>query len=381
MKLLVDGVFFQLARTGIARVWSSILPRLVNFAGLEIVMLDRGNCPPIAGIQRVEFPSYMMHSNTSADSLLLEQYCRELGADVFMSTYYTTPVAIPSVLLIYDMIPEVLGFDLNLRAWQEKQLAISFASYYACISENTRTDLRRFYPSIGSDRIIVSQCGLDRDTFYPRTLAQVEDFKRRYGVSNFYYLLVGLGQPYKNAALVFDAMQTIRNSKVELICIGRASESERETLARLPGNISTHQLELSDEELACAYSGARALVFPSLYEGFGLPVIEAMACGCPVITTKLGPLGEVAGDAASFISGRDRSELVEAMALVGRPEQRSRMIEKGLQRATLYNWDAMASSVFGLMERAVKEAKTPAQQAFFAEWKRVRTIQAEVDTV
>src|SRR6202034_2906063 len=118
MKLLVDGVFFQLARTGIARVWSSILPRLVNFAGLEIVMLDRGNCPPIAGIQRVEFPSYMMHSNTSADSLLLEQYCRELGADVFMSTYYTTPVAIPSVLLIYDMIPEVLGFDLNLRAWQ-----------------------------------------------------------------------------------------------------------------------------------------------------------------------------------------------------------------------------------------------------------------------
>ena len=102
------------------------------------MLLDRGNCPAIDGIERVEFPSYKLTANTAADSLMIEKYCRELGADVFSSTYYTTPMSIPSVLIVYDMIPEVLGFNLGGRMWKEKELAISFASYYACISENTR---------------------------------------------------------------------------------------------------------------------------------------------------------------------------------------------------------------------------------------------------
>src|SRR4051812_24043608 len=133
MKLLIDGVFFQLTFTGIARVWSTILSRFAAYPDLETTILDRGNCPSFDGIERLEFPSYKMYCNTATDSFLLEKYCREFGADVFSSTYYTTPVSTPSVLMVYDMIPEVLGFDLRHRAWQEKELAISYASYYACI--------------------------------------------------------------------------------------------------------------------------------------------------------------------------------------------------------------------------------------------------------
>ena len=146
MKLVVDGVFFQLTYSGIARLWSSILPRLATVPELDIVLLDRGNCPAFDGIERVEFPSYSLDANTATDSLLIDKYCRQLGAEVFSSTYYTTPLAIPSVLIVYDMIPEVLRFNLSGRSWQEKQIAVSFASYYACISENTRADLNRFYP-------------------------------------------------------------------------------------------------------------------------------------------------------------------------------------------------------------------------------------------
>ena len=380
MKLLVDGVFFQLFSTGIARVWSSILPRLASYAGLQIVMLDRGNCPSIAGIERVDFPSYTMHANTAADSFLIDKYCSELGVDVFASTYYTTPVAFPSVLVVYDMIPEVFGFDLNQRACQEKQVAISFASYYACVSENTRSDLRKFYPSIASDRVVTTYCGVDHEVFRPRDRRQVDEFKHRYGILKPYYVFVGTRHTsYKNASIVFDALQTVRDSEIELLCIGGESEIEHDSLAKLPSNISARRIELGDDELACAYSGAQALVFPSLYEGFGTPVVEAMACGCPVIATTSGSLGEIAGDAAVFVSGHDRNELRDAMTLVGEPQRRKQLIEKGLQRAALYDWNVMARGVYALLKKAAEERETPAMQAFFQDWKRLRAIQAEVD--
>ena len=116
MRLLVDGVFYEIDRTGIARVWSSILPRLARYAGLDIVMLDRGNCPSIAGIEKVDFPTYRTHAYTAADSLLIDEVCKELRIDVFTSTYYTTPLTIPSVLVVHDMIPGRKGKFSGCRA-------------------------------------------------------------------------------------------------------------------------------------------------------------------------------------------------------------------------------------------------------------------------
>jgi hypothetical protein len=107
MKLVIDGVFFQTARRGIARIWSAVLPRLAAYSDLTIVMLDRGGCPSIDGIERVEFPSYTA-TDAAADSFLIDRFCEELNADLFMSTSYTKPVTIPSVLVVYDMIPEIL---------------------------------------------------------------------------------------------------------------------------------------------------------------------------------------------------------------------------------------------------------------------------------
>lgn len=381
MKILVDGVFYQLARTGIARVWSAILPRLASCSDLEIALLDRGACPPFDGIERVEFPSYTW-TNTPADSFLIDRFCQDLRADIFISTYYTTPVTIPSILMVYDMIPEVLELDLGQRAWQEKQIAVSFASYYGCISENTRQDLLRFYPAIDPDRVAVTHCGVEQKIFWPRESAQVEGFKARYALTKPYYLLVGSREQvsgYKNATLLFEAAYSTRLSEFEILCAGGESEIAADVLARRPPNVSARRMELTDDELACAYSGAEALVFPSLYEGFGMPVIEAMACGCPVITTKFGSLAEVAGDAALFISGRDPQELQQAMSTVRDPAHRQRLVEAGLKRAVLYSWDDMTTKVHGLLKRAYSERESVGLKSFLADWERLRSLQAEVD--
>jgi glycosyltransferase involved in cell wall biosynthesis len=381
MKLLVDGVFFQLNSTGITRVWSSILPRLASYPDLDIVLLDRGMSPSIDGIQRVEFPAYTF-SNTAADSFLIDECCREFGVDVFTSTYFTTPITIPSVLLVYDMIPEVLGFDLSKRWWQEKQIAISFARYYACISSNTRADLKRFYPSISDDRAIVTHCGVDRDVFRPCAPAQIEDFKRRWAVTKRYYVLVGAREQhggYKNTDLLFRAVRKFRECEIDILCIGGEPEVNPTALAGLPRNVSARRVELTDQDLACAYSGAEALIYPSLYEGFGMPVVEAMACGCPVITTRHGSLGEVSGEAAVFVSGHDADELRCAMALVRDANERKKLIERGLRRAARYSWDDTARGVYNLLERAREERYDPAMKDFFVQWKKLRAIQAEVD--
>jgi glycosyltransferase involved in cell wall biosynthesis len=381
MKLVMDGVFFQLTNTGIARVWSSILPRLAKYPDVEIMLLDRGNCPSIDHVERINFPSYTMNAYTAADSLVIEKYCGELGADVFSSTYYTTPASTPSVLIVYDMIPEVMGFNLAGRVWQEKQLAISFASYYACISENTRADLSRYYPAT-TNRSIVTHCGVEHRIFRPQDRSRVDDFKKRFGISKPYFLLVGSrkqGHGYKNAVHAFKAARNIRDFEFEFLCVGGEESIDPDVLSSLPSNASARRVDLKDAELACAYSGAEALVFPSLYEGFGMPIIEAMACSCPVITTRNGSLPEVAGDAAIFVSGRDVSEMCKAMMAVRERAHRAQLIEAGLRRAALYDWDAMTRGFLGLLRKAHKERETPRMRNFFDQWKRLRYIQAEVD--
>ena len=164
MRLLVDGVFFQLAKTGIGRVWVSLLSRIAQSPDLDVLLLDRGGCPDIAGVARVLFPSYTM-SYTATDSLLIQKTCDALAVDVFTSTYYTSAVTTPQVQMVYDMIPEVMEFDLSARAWKEKRLTLNYASHFACISANTRHDLLYFYPAIPPSRAVVTHCGVDRTVF------------------------------------------------------------------------------------------------------------------------------------------------------------------------------------------------------------------------
>ena len=116
----------------------------------------------------------------------------------------------------------------------------------------------------------------------------------------------------------------------EILCVGGEKAIDPDALAGLPPNISARRVDLTDDKLACAYSGAEALVFPSLYEGFGMPVIEAMACGCPVITTRYGSLAEIAGDAAIFVSGHDEGEMRSAMRSVREREREGAIDKKGL---------------------------------------------------
>jgi glycosyltransferase involved in cell wall biosynthesis len=342
-KIAIDGIFFQLYNTGIARVWKSLLEEWANTEfGNHLVVLDRaGTAPKIDGISYYQTPAYD-YNNTDADREMLQQVCNDLGAELFISTYYTTPLDTPSVFMGYDMIPEVLGFDLNQQMWQEKRHAIEHASAYVTISEHTAKDLVEIYPDIDSSKVTVAHCGVQA-VFKPASATNLAEFRYKYGIAKPYFIISSPGG-YKNTELFLQAFNRLpAKSGFDIIVTGGHVLAEEHRQYTFGSNV--HYLRMDDFELSLAYSGATALVYPSKYEGFGLPIVEAMACGCPVITCPNASIPEVAGEAAIYIFDEDVDGMAEALCEVQKPQVRAALIAAGLEQVKQFSWAKMGGIV------------------------------------
>jgi glycosyltransferase involved in cell wall biosynthesis len=379
-RIAIDGIFFQIANLGIARVWKTLLQEWVESGfAKHLLVLDRaGTAPQIDGINYCSIEKYEWEL-AAQDSLKLQEICDRHKIDLFMSTYFTTPISTPSILIVHDMVPEVMGMDLNIPMWQEKNYAIQHASRYIAVSQNTIHDLYRFYPQIDPQNVTLAHNGID-PLFRASSATIVDRFRTKHQINHPYFLVVGdrVGfDAYKNVVHFFQAITELPDyQRYEIVCVGGASELEPE-LVELATDIHVHRLALDDLELQAAYSGAIALVYPSLYEGFGLPVLEAMACSCPVITCRNSALPEVAGDAAIYVSETDIADLVSALKKVQEPKTRQQLIEFGLQQSRKFSWKKMADTI------AIELMNTHAQRQqgqlppVNPLWHRLRQFQAD----
>jgi hypothetical protein len=242
------------------------------------------------------------------------------------------------------MIPELMEWDLNHPMWREKHYAIEHAAAYITVSKNTACDLNKVFPNIPLESITVARNGINHQIFAPASSESINQFKTKYGILKPYFLLVGTGG-YKNTILFFKAFaQLYSKYGFEIVCTGGGWLSETEFRTYTSGSV-VHILQLTDEELSAAYSGAVALVYPSQYEGFGLPVLEAIACGCPVITCANASIPEVAGEAALYVNDQDVDELADALCEVQKPNVRNSLIAAGLEQAKKFSWSKMAKTV------------------------------------
>jgi hypothetical protein len=158
-----------------------------------------------------------------------------------------------------------------------------------------------------------------------------------------------------------------------VVCVGGDLELEPE-LSKLANNINTYVLKLDDQDLKTAYSGAIALVYPSLYEGFGLPIIEAMACGCPVITCFNSAIPEVGGDAVLYIDGTSIDEMIQAIKKIQIPEIRQQLIDKGLERYKQFSWRQNSEKISQIILITIDEVKeNPSGKV----WLELRKLQEE----
>ena len=354
VRIVVDGVYFRIAG-GISRVWTNLLAHWsATGLGNFITVIDHSrSAPRYPGITYVDAPSNQ-RSLIDFNRRQLQDICDRERATLFISTYYTVPVSTPAVLMLYDMIPELIGWDLTEHQWQQKHLAISYARFHIAISRNTAMDLTRFFPHISAPAIAVSHCGTG---FRTASNERIQVFKKKYGIERPYFMISGERRSYKNAILFFRAFELLgsRRNAFSIVCTNSNGVLEPE-LTALAGEATVHHLILPDDELQCAYGGALALVYPSRYEGFGLPVLEAMACSCPVITCPSGSIAEVGGDAVIYVDPDSMDRMHEALQVVQGEAARSSLISRGLERATHFSWVKMGDEVGRIIADKALEA-------------------------
>jgi glycosyltransferase involved in cell wall biosynthesis len=275
--------------------------------------------------------------------------------ELLHSTAYTAPY-VPGITLVVTI--HDLSFlthphfhtEANRRFCTVQTLrAARFAHAIICVSQSTADDLRR-YLHVPKDRVFIIPEAAGPE--YRR----VEDSERiattlaRLGIQENFILFVGTVEPRKNLAALIEAFAGIKKDhsrSVWLVVAGGSGWLNEQIYRRVEELDLTESVRflgyVSTDELVVLYSACRAFVYPSLCEGFGLPVLEAMACGAPVITSKISSLPEVAGDAALTVDPESPEAIVAAMNLVLDDRfLRNELRQKGVERSNLFSWHKTA---------------------------------------
>jgi glycosyltransferase involved in cell wall biosynthesis len=223
----------------------------------------------------------------------------------------------------------------------------------------TKCDLIERYGT-EPDKITVVYPGYDEATFQPvRDEEVIEAVKARYGIAGDYILFVGTLQPRKNLIRLVKAFADCRSpiADCRLVIAGKKGWLYQEIFRRVEELGLEKKVVFTgyvpEGDLPALLSGAHLFVFPSLYEGFGLPVLEAMACGTPVVCSNASSLPEVAGDAALMVDPLDVEGLATAMERVLSDEElRAELTERGFKQARKFSWERCARETLAVLERA-----------------------------
>jgi len=224
---------------------------------------------------------------------------------------------------------------------------IGVVDHYLTVSKFTKACVQKHFGIVG-DNVSVTPLAHDASTFYPRPEGEIREMRERLKLPEQYFLFVGSGDPRKNAAIIPKALQ-ITKSGIALVFAGWSGWHDHE-LVKDDQCISLGYV--SNEDLAKLYSGALALIFPSIYEGFGLPLLEAMACGCPVITTNKASLPEVAGNAALYLTDpQNPKELAALLREVIKPDVRQRLLNNSKKRVSQFSWESTAKKTYEIIKK------------------------------
>jgi glycosyltransferase involved in cell wall biosynthesis len=378
MHVVVDGIIFQKdPHGGIARVYRELLPRMCEQSpDLSITLITdgplRAALPQHPQIQKKALPPIRRTLRPKgALRLALYPFRRVAGrlwnvvrqgwvgsgdGAIWHSTFYTTPARWrgAQVVLVHDMIQErftqFFNDPMDEVGRDQKRRCIQSATVIACNSETTRQEMENYYGKLKQPQHVIYLA--HSETF--RRLS-ADSFSTLDQIHEPFLLYVGSRVHYKNFALLLQAYAGWeQRERVRLLVIGKPWQpEERRRLEdlRIAGQVQL--IENVDDELLCQlYNRAVALVYPSLAEGFGIPLLEAMACGCPLVASRIPSTLEVAGDLAFYFEPDDATQLCAALnACLAQGKDPARLAAAE-RRAAQFSWERSAGAMLAVYQEA-----------------------------
>jgi glycosyltransferase involved in cell wall biosynthesis len=359
MKVCYDSqIFLGKSYGGISRYFVELATRLARYPDVQLRVVapffqskflsERKSRISTIGIDLSEGPKLPARLISPVNAALFRCYAAVASPDIVHETFYTSARAAPKsskvVTTIHDTIPERLP-----QIWgnidkhkSNRQNVLARADRVICVSESTRNDLLELY-EVDPSRVSVVRMS---SSVFASNKGPIDigapyflHVGARYLYKNFNGLIAAFGDAHLHRTHKLVSFSAVPLTEAELTAMDRAGVP-RDRLIRVSGD---------DDVLARYYAGAEALVFPSMYEGFGIPLLEAMQCSCPIITSNVSSLPEVAGDAAIYCDPGDIKSISEAMVkIASSPETRKNLIAKGLARAQTFSWDRCAEETYAV---------------------------------
>jgi glycosyltransferase involved in cell wall biosynthesis len=366
MDLIIDGAIYRIEKKGgISRVFDNIIPLLCQLdTDIKVQMLKKGDfIKPIPLHQQISILDpykwdqfirpwrVWRKAYPAIHNFLTRQLLGNTQDKIWFSTYYTPPPVHwkgKQVVLVYDFVYEMYK-DLmpnNARVINNKRNAILNADRVISISNTTASDMQKFYP-ISAEKIEVVHLSCD-DLFMPRQRSEIRNL-----VSHDFILYVGSRRIYKGFVTLLNAYSAWQaKGDVKLIVVGRPWTVEESRFLD-ENSLSTDVLlfENCDDDALCdLYNQARAFIYPSLYEGFGIPLLEAMACACPIIASKIPSTDEVAGSVPMYFEPGDPEDLTKALNALNNKENLKGRVEQGIELIGKYSWKKTAEKIYSVLK-------------------------------